>query len=237
MSKCRRFKVESLSGVQAGAMFRLPEDEYRHTRVLRLEPGTEIELFDGVGNSWVASLEGEQALLIEKSAVKISGSRKLILAVPWPKGKRAGVLVEKCSELGVTEIIPLRCARSVVHKDGESEGVTRLRRIAAEAAKQSGRTDTPEIQDETSVADVLRKNAGALKITLDPHAELSLVEVLQSKNADEKNVLMLIGPEGGFTLDEVESMRSAGCETARLGEHILRMETAAVAACSVWAAL
>ncbi|MBI3831239.1 MAG: 16S rRNA (uracil(1498)-N(3))-methyltransferase [Planctomycetes bacterium] len=231
----------------------LPADEAKHARVLRLKPGAEIELFDQSGRAWSAALsdDGAAAFLTEFLA-QISGSSaertrtpRVILATAWPKGKRAAVLVEKCAELGVAEIVPLRCGRSVVVKDDESEGVERLRRIAAEAAKQSGRTEVPALSAERSLPQIVGEHAAVdLVAMLDPRALESLAELLAREapaagdtGDSGRAIVLLVGPEGGFTREEEDIADQAGVRRARLGRHVLRIETACIAACAICAAV
>jgi 16S rRNA (uracil1498-N3)-methyltransferase len=238
MGRTRRFKVDSLADAQPQTRIELPETERHHASVLRLQTGVEIELFDGT-RAWFARLndDGRTAILTGPADAATTARPRLILATAWPKGKRAATLVEKCAELSVDEIIPLRCARSVVVKDTEGAGMERLRRIAAEAAKQSGRATVPTVGNEHTIEKLLESlPAGAIAVVLDPRAEKSLVDVLKDANR-APSWCFLIGPEGGFTPDELEKSRRLGAQTARLGAHVLRVETAAMAACAVAAAL
>lgn len=248
MARRRRFRVESLALAAPGAQVVLPPDEAKHARVLRLQAGAELELFDAEGRVWLAELAGNGGAAVLRAPVESVVSEaeagsgvRVVLATAWPKGKRAAVLVEKCAELGVDEIIPLRCARSVVMKDNESEGVERLRRIAAEAAKQSGRNSVPAISDERGLPQLLADPpGGALCVLLDPRARTSLAQALSQLEPDAagtRTVLLLIGPEGGFTPAELDLAGQAGVHSARLGRHVLRVETACVAACAVCAAV
>ncbi|MCW8132252.1 MAG: 16S rRNA (uracil(1498)-N(3))-methyltransferase [Planctomycetota bacterium] len=248
MARARRFHVASLEAAAPGAEIPLPEDERKHARVLRLKPGADLHVFDAHGRSWRAELtdDGASARLVENLAHEAAETprSRVVLATAWPKGKRAAVLVEKCAELGVREIVPLRCARSVVIKDGESEGVERLRRIAAEAAKQSGRTDVPAIGGERSLPALVSDRAASdLVVLLDPRAREGLAQWLAreaddgSDGAPPRDVILLIGPEGGFSDEELALADQAGVARVRLGAHILRVETACIAACAVCAAV
>lgn len=238
MSRRRRFSVDSLENAQAGARIELPETERRHVAVLRLQPGDEVELFDGE-HVWCARMgdDGWTVVLMEAKAQRPEDRPRIVLATAWPKGKRAATLVEKCAELGVDEIVPLHCARSVVIKDTKGAGMERLRRIAMEAAKQSGRTTVPAIGDEQTIPRFLADvPVGAVAVVLDPRADEALVDVLQNTGR-VSYWCFLIGPEGGFTADELAESRRLGAKAARLGVHVLRVETAAMAACAVAAAV
>lgn len=239
MSKVRRFRVESLSGLQPGTEITLPPDEAAHARVLRLERGDALAIFDAEGRSASAEFtENGRATILALRDAATRSSTQIVLATAWPKGKRAAMLVEKCSELGVHAIQPVAYARSVVSKDDESEGVIRLKRIAAEAAKQSGRNDVPEILAEKSFAQVLAAHtASSLCVLLDPRADGDLLKLLEEKRAQlaSRTLVLLIGPEGGFADEELAAADAHGVARVRLARHILRVETAALVACAIGA--
>ncbi len=243
MPRLRRFKVSSLEGMTEGSVLRLPETEVKHLGVLRLDEGVEIEIFDGLGwRSRARLLSGiQEAILLDTPASTDfeDASCRLLLATAWPKGKRAATLVEKCTELGVSAITPLRCERSVVRKRSDSEGVQRLQRIADEAAKQAGRNHSPKIQDERSFEDLLGGEGNSCEwVLLEPRANQDLSQILadliqQKKMGEGKALGLLIGPEGGFTQKELAVAEARGVAMARLSPHVLRVETAAIAACAV----
>jgi len=215
----------------------LGPDEARHVGVLRLEVGTCVELFDTAGRAMLGELDTskQRVLALEAStpyACTASGTR-LVLATAWPKGKRAAMLVEKCAELGVDAIVPLMCLRGVVQKGEGSAGMVRLRRIAAEASKQSGRRNAPEISEARTLAAALDGAPNGTRIVLlDPCAEIYFSAVLAVEPFPSE-ILCLVGPEGGFTREEMEAAEERGAQRARLGAHVLRVETACIAACAL----
>jgi len=236
--KVRRFRVDSLAGVEPGKEVALSEDQSRHVRVLRLEAGTEVELFDEAG--WTARAElidpGTGRTKIRSREQKSAARTLLRLAVPWPKGKRAAVMVEKCTELEVDELIPLQTERSVVSKDSDSEGVVRLRRIAAEAAKQSGRPGVPKIGPEQSVEALIEGvKHNTCAFVLDPAAEIWITAALEEAfdATRHQEVLLLLGPEGGFSKREMQLFDRQSVRGVRVALHVLRVETAALASCAV----
>ena len=224
----------------------LPPTEASHARVLRLRAGVEVELFDGRGRAWRAVLDPglRSATLKEEVSAHASGEAPgpaLVLATAWPKGKRAAFLVEKCTELGVSRIVPVNFERSVVLKQAGSQGLARLQRIAAEAAKQAARTTVPEIEAPVRFEHLLqRESPRALLLLLDPRAETPLIESLTDAapliRGQARPVILIVGPEGGFTDDELACADEHAVRRVRLGRHVLRVETAAVAACAVCAA-
>jgi 16S rRNA (uracil1498-N3)-methyltransferase len=207
--------------------------------VLRLECGDDIEIFDAAGNTAIGQIvicDHEQIVaeiskLTRPSRVEV----RITLAVAWPKGKRAAVMVEKCAELGVHRIMPVRYERSVVTKDNESEGLTRLRRIAVEAAKQCGRNDTVEILSELSLSEVLnQQQPDELGLILDRSSKIWLPDVFDAATlARLKGVMLFVGPEGGLSDNELSMLLSSKYRSVRVAENVLRIETAALAACAI----
>ena len=153
----------------------------------------------------------------------------LVLATAVPKGDRFDWLVEKATEIGVTRLVPILAERSAV--DPRSSKLDRLRRRIVEACKQSGRSRLMELDEPIGWAVWLERGPiPPARIVADPSggplwdgARLPLSE----------GVAVAVGPEGGFTESEVEAARCAGFRRAALGPTILRVETAAMAACAV----
>jgi 16S rRNA (uracil1498-N3)-methyltransferase len=243
MARKRRFYLESLHGLDVGASVVLPDEEAKHARVLRLVAGDEVELFDRLGNSADGTLNDPATWSVTLTRVNADAPTeqrtRLIIATAWPKGKRAAVLVEKSAELGVDLIVPVNFDRSVVEKDNESEGVERLRRIAAEAAKQSGRTSVPDIGAAVSLKELLEMFETETAIALlDPRAAKKIGEWHASIQINKPSaILLIVGPEGGFSREELDLIDERTIARVLLGKNILRVETAALAACAIIAAL
>lgn len=214
---------------------RLTGSEARHlSRVLRLGVGDEITLFDGTGGEARARIDGvdENGVslrVLERTAAGGSPAVSLTLATAVPKGDRFDWLVEKATELGVARLIPLTTARSVVHPGGSK--LDRLRRRIVEASKQCGRSRLMELTEPMSWPDcVAREFAGAAVLVADPSGEpVSLV-----RSDRPAGVLAAIGPEGGFTPEELEAAQGHGARLVSLGPTVLRIETAAVAVAALW---
>jgi 16S rRNA (uracil1498-N3)-methyltransferase len=242
MPKLRRFRTDSLKDKEPGAVVTLPESEAAHIRVLRLEADVEIELFDDTGRSAKGRLiDGNKPQVhIDSIAESKIKSAQLILATAWPKGKRAAIMVEKCAELGLDVLIPIRYSRSVVSKDEEAEGLQRLRRIAVEAAKQCGRNEPLQIAPEQNFAELVTQAAsGSQKLLLDPTATASLAQTLLDQRDKLKacDLLLFVGPEGGFSTEELALADRFQIERVKLARHVLRIETAAMAACAITGAV
>ena len=242
-SKPRRFRVESLDGVHPGDALILPPEEVKHARVLRLNAGAEISLFDDTGRgagAVLASAGGELAARVVSTTARTRVANPLTLATAWPKGKRAAVMIEKCSELGLDRLIPVRFERSVVTKDDETEGLARLRRVAGEAAKQCGRNEPLVIAAEQKFNAVLaQETPSSVSLIAHPGSERSLATLLKEHAAEFKAqpILIYVGPEGGFSGAELEAARQMGVRQVKLAKNVLRIETASIAVCAITRAI
>jgi len=203
-------------------------DEARHlVRVLRTPVGAEIRVFDGAGGEWVARVAAigrDEVTLDIGAALPVApvAAPVVVLAVALPKGERQKWLVEKLTELGVARLVPLVTARGVA--EATAAALDRLRRGVIEASKQCGRSVLMEIGNPATVAEACAAAAGPA-ILCDPTGPPLDPAALRGAAA----VLGLVGPEGGFTAAEAAEAQAAGAVRARLGRHVLRVETAAVA--------
>jgi len=206
--------------------------------VLRAKVGDRVGLFNGQGDEAIAELISHRKrtahFRILNRWTTSADTDELILATPLPKGDRARWLVEKATELGVTRIIPLRTARSIVEPgDGKMD---KLAQAAIAACKQSGRSRLPRLDPVTTLSEVLLEFTAAplpkCLLLADPRAQRALGEMLGCK---VPTTMALIGPEGGFTADEHSAAIAAGANSVRLGPHILRIETAVLAMSAAWA--
>jgi 16S rRNA (uracil1498-N3)-methyltransferase len=212
-------------------MVTLDAEQSHHARnVLRLSIGDRVELFDRTARSGVGTIAAlEPAITINVEVVADQPSqRQIIVASAVPKGDRADWMVEKLSEIGVSAWVPLRTERSVVHPDGKSK-YDRWRRIAEESAKQSRR---PGVMDVRQLVP-LDRFVGSI----DPKLALVLSTIdmtpISTQLSSRQSVVLLIGPEGGWSEAEETKMRSAGLTPVALTRTILRVETAAVVAAGV----
>jgi 16S rRNA (uracil1498-N3)-methyltransferase len=156
---------------------------------------------------------------------------KIEIACAWPKQRAAGILVQKCGELGVDRLIPLETSRGVVRIPPPRLRAHRERwqRVAVEAAKQSGRARPTEIVSPRTL-DELLGDASTVTIALDPAGE-PLRRILEAL-APARPILLLVGPEGGWSAAEQVLLRERRVPSATLGPHPLRVETAAIVAVS-----
>jgi 16S rRNA (uracil1498-N3)-methyltransferase len=196
-------------------------DREHLARVLRLRPGEPLTVSDGAGG-WRLCRFGDPPQPDGPVRHDPSVAPSITVALAVVKGDRTEWAVQKLTEIGVDEIVPLHCDRSVVRWDHTraARQHARLVRIAREAAMQSRRTRLPAVRALTSVGDVLTR-AGA--VLADPGGEVPSLE----------RSVVAVGPEGGFTDEE----RAGAPATLGLGPTVLRTETAAVVAGTLLAAL
>ncbi len=227
-----RFFVPDWTNTEDGAIA-LPEEERHHARVVRLHDGEEIEIFDGKGASCRASFElpegaDPQARMIERLADRHrESSIAVTLAVAPLKKDRFEWLVEKATELGVARIAVFEAERGVANPSTKRRD--RWLQIATSAAKQSGRTVLPEI-DEVGAFTRMLEIGCSRRIILDPSAPHDPLHQVLSDGGRAKSVLLIVGPEGGFANQELQQARAASATFASLGPRTLRAETAAIAA-------
>lgn len=210
-------------------------------RVLRLKTDDHIILLDGLGNSYDARIilstpQLLNAQIVDKRIGDGEPVLELVLASCVPKSDRIELIVQKCTELGISEMMLIRSERTVVRLD-ESGGLKkteRLGKIAAEAAEQCGRSMIPRLRGVIDFDDLTRRVADfdlAIIAWEEEDKSSSLRDVLRT-NVGAKSVLLIVGPEGGLTSSEVELAKSAGAVSVSFGSRVLRTDTAAIAGCA-----
>jgi 16S rRNA (uracil1498-N3)-methyltransferase len=198
--------------------------------VCRLRAGDAVCLFNGDGRQYPARVEevGKRSVTLEVIAVEEPSRElpfRLEVAAPLPKGDRAQFLLEKLTELGVTAFTPLQTARSVVHP--RETKLDKLQRHVIEASKQCGRNVLLEVRPLVEWGDYCRSaDLPQRRILAHPGGASKRGE---ADNAPRRDTVLAVGPEGGFTDDEVSLPRDAGWRVLDLGPRILRIETAAIA--------
>lgn len=213
--------------------------ELHHMKnVLRLTVGDGFVVFNGNNEEAqvvISKLNEHDIEVTVKNVTKMDRVMgiKIILACAVPKKAKFEFIIEKCTELGVSEIIPLRTQRSDVIYSKEKLGSKqeRFKKVAINAAKQSKRTDIPMIHEMTDLKDVLLKrdrNTLAIFPCL-TDTQQHIHEILKKKQ-DQRNVYIFIGPEGDFTPQEVQMAKEQGCTPVSLGATVLKVDTAAIAA-------
>lgn len=230
-----RFYVPSLPST--GCIDLDPVEARHASNVLRLAAGDAVSLFDGLGHEALAYVEG---ITKRSVSVKIEHrhalSRELPLGlemiVALPKGDRQKTLVDGLTQLGVTRLTPLTTIRTVAQPTRQT--VERLARVVIETSKQCGRNRLMEIREPASIAELASSpQPETLAICAHPYGSAMSLSTALATPATSARII--IGPEGGLVDEELQSLVDAGWKQISLGERILRVELAAIAAAACWA--
>lgn len=213
----------------------LSGSEHQHmTKVMRLGVGDEVTLFDGSGKEFAATIEqiGRQS-----TSLSITDSQfidrelpfELHLAVALPKGDRQQLLVEKVVELGVTSVTPLITQRGVAQPG--TKAMQRIGRWIVGASKQSRRNRLMQVTAPLTIDQFFADDTSVptTKLIAHPSGQISLSSASKDMQLRDCRIQIAIGPEGGFTEDEVDSGKNSDATPVHLGQRILRIETAAIA--------
>jgi len=230
----RLSRVFVATPLETGARVTLAGDAAGHvTRVLRLRPGAPLTLFNGTGGEYCGTIEAVRAGAVTVTVgaaqrIERESPLRVTLAQGVSRGERMDLVVQKATELGVSRIVPVFTARSIVKLDGH-QAVRRLehwRAIAIGACEQSGRNRPPQLTSPLTLEELLREERAGTRLLLSPAAALRLPQIQRPEGA----VLVLIGPEGGLAEEEQQRALAAGYFGVRIGPRVLRTETAALAA-------
>ncbi len=218
-----------------GKQIVLPDESAHYVRsVLRLKKDQDITLFNGRGGEYLCrfaevSRKTVRINILENIERSVESVLTIILGLGVSRGDRMDWAVQKAVELGVGQITPLLTDRCVIKlkEDKKQQRLQHWRNISQHAAEQSGRTLVPKVAKIEMLADWVTVQQG-VKVFLDPYAEQSLADL----HPDCGQVTLLSGPEGGFTEQERGMAKKAGFIPVRLGQRILRTETAVLASLS-----
>lgn len=235
-----RYKCEHIPSV--GGVSELTDAETHHlVGVRRKNVGDVITVFDGAGGlarAEILSVEDNIAMLKITELLEAENSRlQVVVATGIPKGSRMNSLVRALTEVGASEVWPMITSRSVV-KPPVGKLLTKQQKVAEAASKQSLRAIEPCVAPVMSFKDVTaRAGEFDLAIIADAFGEPSSFAEVLAKNAgadgeekteaSKKRVVLLIGPEGGFTKDEIKSAVQSGFSAAQYPGPVMRVETAA----------
>jgi 16S rRNA (uracil1498-N3)-methyltransferase len=240
----RRFFVESHQ-INNNLVTITGQDAKHLGKVLRLNSGDEIQVFDGSGVEYLVKLTTVNAsqasgIILSAQQGATESPLRVNLVQALPKQGKMELIIQKCTELGVGDIYPVATERTVVKLEGGKGGekAERWQKVAVEAVKQCGRSFVPKVYMPQSLASFLKsllpQNNLALIMLWEGEKALGLKQVL-SRWEDKRNkpeIFLLIGPEGGFTEAEVDKVQAWGGQAVTLGPRILRTETAGIAALS-----
>ncbi len=230
-------RIYTPATLNSGDSIELDENAFSHAvRVLRLKQGDSLILFNGQGGEFEAELTDVQ----KKRASAVIGQHfntdnesplPIILGQCISRGEKMDYTIQKAVELGVTEIVPLFSERCGV-KLNQQRMEKRLRHwhsVIISACEQCGRNRIPELHPAIALSEWQQQSNASLKLVLDPTAADSLATL----SKPERDVALLIGPEGGLSDGEIKSAIKHGFSGIRLGPRILRTETAGLTALSV----
>ncbi len=234
-----RFYVPNPS-IENGIL-KIEGEEVKHIRkVLRLRAGDQIIFFDGLGKEYEGRILEEKAssvlIQIQNTSVSHQDSPlELTLAQSLLKGEKMDLLIQKATELGVKEIIPFLSTRSVpiLDKTRRPERHHRWKKIAIEASKQCGRGVIPIVESLKSYSDMLQiAPSNGLRLILWEREGTKLKEVL-GKDEEKSKIFFVVGPEGGFSEEEIHTAEELGFIPVHLGRRVLRAETASLCFLSI----
>ncbi|GAB1542247.1 16S rRNA (uracil(1498)-N(3))-methyltransferase [Scytonema sp. NUACC21] len=243
MAQLQRIAI-ALSQLQENRILLTPQQQHYLGRVLRLRQGDRFIAMDGMGQWWLAQLEGENAQVLERIEVQTELPASITLMLALPKGNAFDDVVRSCTELGVAVIAPVVSERTLLKPSPQK--LERWQRIAQEAAEQSERSFVPTLLQPvsfttglSSIVDRSVNNQQYICVARgdSPH----LRDCLQNKeqlthDTGQKTIVVAVGPEGGWTEKEVECAVNAGFQPVSLGRRILRAVTAPIVALSILAA-
>lgn len=233
----REIRIYQPGSFSSGETLELTPEAGQHVGVvLRLQIGDKITLFCGDNREFSAMIvavhKKKVTVRLESERLVNRESPRIIhLAQAISKGERMEFVMQKAVELGVSSIRPLITERSVVKIEASrmEKKLAQWQAIAIAACEQSGRNQIPQVENPLTLAEYLRVNKAELKLVLDPKESKSW----RDYPFGESSIALLIGPEGGFSHEELERIYAMYFKPLSLGPRILRTETAAIAALSL----
>jgi 16S rRNA (uracil1498-N3)-methyltransferase len=223
------FIIPDCADAAVGDVIALTGAEAKHAAVVRrVRVGETVTLGDGRG-TWLEGVVDDVAAA--RVTVRIGSRRsheapvsRIVLAQALAKGDRDELAVQAACELGVDEVVPWQAARSVSRWEGPkaAKGRERWASIVREAAKQAHRAWIPEVAEVETTARLAARAADARMLVLDPWTDTRLTGI----RPDGRDIVLVVGPEGGIAPEELERLEAAGAERVRLGDTVLRTSTA-----------
>ena len=232
--RVNRFLVDQ--ALAPGMQVRLPESAATHlVRVLRAGVGDSCIVFNGDGHDYAARIVaiGKRETRVEvgcAAAVDSESPLRIVLVQALARGEKMDLVLQKATELGVAGFVPVMSERSEVRLDGEraDKRLGHWRNVVGAACEQCGRATVPSLAAPTSIAEAMSAlPPESLRVLLDPQATHTAGQLLLQPDAE---VVLAIGPEGGWSPRDRATLQEAGFDGMRLGPRILRTETAGLAA-------
>lgn len=236
------YLVDTLDGAAPGDAVRVEGAEARHAAaVSRIRPGETVAVGDGRGTCGSGTVEAASSSSVVVRIDRLTRSprpdRRIVLVQALAKGGRDELAVQAATELGVDRIVPWQAERSVARWSGQKaeRGRERWQSIVREAVKQSLRPWLPEVDPLAGPAELDALAATSAMLVLEPSATVTLAEAARS--AGERDLTVVVGPEGGLSDVELRRLSAAGGTLVRLGRTVLRTSTAGPAAIAALSAL
>lgn len=231
----RRFFVTP-EAVQGNTISFDGELAYHMGKVLRLTVGEQVTVCTGDGAAYVVKLQQFSknsigGVILQRLENQQETAVQVVLYQGMPKGDKLELIIQKCTELGVSAVVPIETSRSVVRLDSSkaAKKIERWQKIAQEASQQSKRVQVPAIGPYLQWKPFLQRlqqEAGLTVIFWEDEQTQGLKQLLQQLPQQPQKINLVVGPEGGLSAEEVEQLRQAGAVSASLGKRILRTETA-----------
>lgn len=200
--------------------------------VFRLGLGSQISVFDGLGNEYeieISSIDKKSIKgNITKREIKIKGKLKINLFCSPLKGDHFEIILEKCTELGVDSFQPVIFDRSII-RELKPNRLERYKKIIKEASEQSGRQDLPVVFEPIGFMEVIKKTMDGFNLVSIIGASKNILDI-RTKN---KEINIFVGPEGDFSKPEIDLMKKEGFLFFNQGDNVLRSETAAIVSCGI----
>lgn len=217
----------------------VPQEIVRHIHVLRMSLGELIEIFNGQNQSYIGEIinlgkRNATIKIIRINPVTSLPTIQISLAIAMVANDKMDLIVQKAVELGVSHIIPLHSEYSArLIKSRSDSRLSHWQNIIISSCAQCGQNLLPSIDLPIDMHELFTKTNYDIKIIMNtPHAEARLIKPQQPKIHDQKNIsnaLLLVGPEGGFSSNEIELAISNNYQTMQLGNLVMRAETAVIA--------
>ncbi|MDA8441196.1 MAG: 16S rRNA (uracil(1498)-N(3))-methyltransferase [Peptococcaceae bacterium] len=231
-----RFRIEP-ADVQGDELSIRDQEAHHLYKVLRLVAGEQIVAFDNSGLEYRALIQSVTDGEVRCQIIAVVTTNKeapldVYLVQGLPKADKMELIIQKTTELGIKGLYPVRTSRAIVQLEGKKamERVERWQKIAAEAAKQCGRSVVPSIQPVMSLGEALKNLPPMVNILACYEAEATQGLKRALETYEQGPIAIVVGPEGGFTEQEIELLRAQGAMSISLGPRILRTETAGLAA-------
>lgn len=223
-----------------GKEIKLPQEASQHIHVLRLKCNDVLVLFNGNGEEYTAILQREskncaQVMLTGCSKPQVESPLKINIVQGLARGEKMDFIIQKATELGVKTITPLITEYCNVNlsDDRLEKRLLHWQAVAISAAEQSGRCSIPKIQPAQKITTWLKQPQEGLTLILNPEAKNGLSSLFKNTKSQPDTINLLVGPEGGFSAEEISLAEGCKCQSIGLGPRILRTETAALVMTSI----